>query len=322
VAVAPVKEGAVSTRWTVAAEVLALEQAELAAGAAGPLEAVRVREGDRVERGAELARVETSVAGARRDQARAAAEQGAEELAQSERRLGRLEAAQGGVSAAELEAARSTAQSQRARQRGLEAAARLAEAELGRHLIRAPFAGLVRARHADAGDWVSPGSRVLDLVSTEGLELRALAPAALAAGIAPGARVEISGERGQKGEGTVLGRVPALDPERRSSPVRVQPQEGLSWLWPGAMARVTFAVTAEGGLVVPRDALVTGGGADRVMVAREGQSAAVNVLVLAAGVDELLVQAEGLLPGDSVVVRGNERLRPGTPLQIEDANGG
>jgi hypothetical protein len=48
----------------------------------------------------------------------------------------------------------------------------------------------------------------------------------------------------------------------------------------------------------------------------DGKAAPVAVEVLARGRDEVLVAAEELAAGDTVVTRGNERVFPGQPLIV------
>ncbi|HJK99522.1 MAG TPA: hypothetical protein RMF84_20005, partial [Polyangiaceae bacterium LLY-WYZ-14_1] len=69
--------------------------------------------------------------------------------------------------------------------------------------------------------------------------------------------------------------------------------------------------------VVPRDALVRGAVETRVVrLDPESQAVLVPVVVLAEAAEELLVTAEGLSPGTELVVRGNERLRPGQRVRV------
>ncbi|MGB1208215.1 MAG: efflux RND transporter periplasmic adaptor subunit, partial [Paracoccaceae bacterium] len=66
-------------------------------------------------------------------------------------------------------------------------------------------------------------------------------------------------------------------------------------------------------LVVPKDALVQAGGGWRVFVNDDGKASPRSVTIGAAIGDSFAVLS-GLAPGDEVVVRGNERLRPGQAI--------
>ena len=72
----------------------------------------------------------------------------------------------------------------------------------------------------------------------------------------------------------------------------------------------------EGGVIVPRDAVVVGPTSSRVFVVQEGVARAVPVETMARTADQILVRAEGLKAGDVLVVRGNERLRPDQAVTV------
>jgi multidrug efflux pump subunit AcrA (membrane-fusion protein) len=112
--------------------------------------------------------------------------------------------------------------------------------------------------------------------------------------------------------------VPALDTESRTVRLRLTPDDSPLWLLPGAAVDVVITVerSEEGALVVPRDALVYGIAKTQVVKSVDGMAAPVEVDVLARGRDEVLVAAEELAAGDTVVTRGNERVFPGQPLIV------
>jgi RND family efflux transporter MFP subunit len=316
VAVGEAKAGAIEDTWTFLGDVRALDRAELAAATAGPVVSVSVREGDRVTSGQTLLEVDTKLAAAQSASATASAEEGGLQLEQARRDLARLQrVAEGVLAPAELEQAKTRVDMLAARHAGLVAAADRARVELGRHRVRAPFDGLVAQRHVDAGDWVAPGQAVLDLVSTDRVDIRVDASAELAQQVAPGDAVVMHG-RGEVA-GVVVGVVPALDPVSRTALVRVEPSEAASWLVPGSSVEVAFDVQRGGeGVLVPRDALVPGPVETRVVRVVDGAAQPVTVLVLASTHDTALVSGEGLVAGDVVVVRGNERLRPGQGVRV------
>ncbi|MBX2796747.1 MAG: efflux RND transporter periplasmic adaptor subunit, partial [Myxococcales bacterium] len=192
VSVAEVQEGTLADTWSYLGEVRALERAELAAGAAGSLVQVTVREGQAVQAGQLLAEVDPGVASAQLAMAAAEARRMEEQLAQAQRTLDRLARVDAQVLAeSELEAAQSSVRGLQAAADAARAAQRVAAATLQRHRVRAPFAGVVARRHVDPGDWVDPGRAVLDLVSTGAVEIRVEAPVALARRVAVGDEAQV-----------------------------------------------------------------------------------------------------------------------------------
>lgn len=303
--------GSLSDKWTVPGDVRALDRAELAAAATGPVTEVTVREGDRVAMGDRLLQVDPALAAARAVATQATADETDASLGRARRDLARIEQVSDTVlAAAELDAARAAVAVLEARLRSQQAAAREASVALGRHAVRAPFPAVVSARYVDRGDWVTVGQRVLDLVSAGEVDVRVDAAIELAAQVSPGDPVTIGPVAGK-----VAAVVPALDATTRTAVVRLIPDGSGHGLIPGSTVSVGFQVRrqADGGALVPRDALVLGPVDTKVARVVEGKADIVNVDVLATSADVALVT--GVSPGDVVVVRGAERLRPGQAVQ-------
>lgn len=318
VAVAPVRRGSLADTWRYLGEVSALERAELAAGAAGTVVAVTRREGERVNAGELIAEVDPKLALAEFEVARARAEQIREEHAQAQRTLNRVSQVKSGVLAPnEIEASESDVRRLAAALEAAVADRVVAYARLERHRVRAQFDGVVARRYVDPGDWVDPGTGVVDMVSSGSVEVRVDAPLQLARQVQPGQAVEISVT--PPVAATVAGVVPALDPISRTAVVRIVPPADTPGLVAGTAVPVAFSVQHEGGLVVPRDAVVVGAVDERVFKIVEGSAQSVTIRTVASNADHVLVEAEGLGDSDVVVVRGNERLRPGQPVRIDEA---
>jgi multidrug efflux pump subunit AcrA (membrane-fusion protein) len=114
--------------------------------------------------------------------------------------------------------------------------------------------------------------------------------------------------------------VRALDPTTRTAKLRLVPEEVPPWLMAGSSVEVAFAIERDGeGVVVPRDALVLGAVDTRVFEVVDGQAQPIVVEVVATANEEALVVGSGLEVGDQVVIRGNERLRPGQAVRITEA---
>jgi RND family efflux transporter MFP subunit len=310
------REGHLEVAYQVLGEVRSMLHAQLAAGESGEVRRVTVREGDRVRKGDLLVEVDPSVVQARMRAAGAQGRQVAAELEQAERDTERLERAGGRlVAEREIEQARAVQAQLEGRKAELAAAVQENRAVLSRLRLVAPFDGQVMDRAVDPGDWVNPGDPVLELVASDDLEVLVQAPARLAADLEEGGRAMLTKGEGRV-EAEILGVVRALDRTTRTTRVRLAPLDKAPWLMAGAPIEVVFTLTraAEDGVVVPRDALVRGAVGTRVVVARDGKAQPTSVTVLATSETEALVRGEGLTPDVQVVVRGNERLRPGQPI--------
>ncbi len=309
-----VAAGDLIEHWRAVGEVRPLQAAELAAGATGPVSAVHAREGETIAKGARLLEVDAGPAAARARAARAAADEAMVELDRLQAALARREAvAQGVLAMEELQDARAAVARQTARVAALEAGAGEASAELARHTVRAPFAGALTERRVDPGDWVTAGQPVLDLVSIDSLEVHARIPGRVARRLAPGDPVRLP-EQG----GTVTAIVPALDPASRTVLVRIEPGAG-ALLAAGDAIDIQLPVSWTGmGVKVPRDALLLEPDQARVLKIVDGAAMSVEIEVLATADDDALVSGEGLAIGDVVITRGNERVRSGQVVRVED----
>ncbi len=318
VSIAKVGDGKISQKWSFLGEVRAHARAEVAAGASGAVMKITVREGDRIRKGQLLLEVDPALAAARTQVTAADAKQVRERLDQAERDLKRIEGlSERAVSQAEVEQARTEVAALSADLASRNAAARQAQAEYVRHLVRAPFDGVVADRVVDLGDWVTPGQPVLELVSTGDFDILVNVGPELLRSVKVGDPVTLTGAG--TSVATVEAIVPALDPVARTSRVRLTPTEKREWLIPGSTVDVTFEVEAkEGGVVVPRDAVIEAQTGSRLVRVVDGKAQNVSVRILARSPDELLVLGEGLSVGDEIVVRGNERLRPGETVRVAD----
>jgi RND family efflux transporter MFP subunit len=332
VEVEPARPGKLSDRWTFLGNVRAGMQAELASGAAGEVRWVGPKEGARIKRGALLLRVDARVAKAKLRAAKARTLRANETLAQAKRELARLlRLTRKARSELELERAQSAVRVAQADIELLRAETQQAKAQLALHRVTAPFSGVITSRRVDPGDWVSVGTRVLDLVSTESLEVLVDVPPRLLQFVKPDTRAALTTSPTQKTiPARVAGIVRALDPVARTARIRLLPDVDLQTpkkrdaLRAGAAVQVSFAVQRTGGVVVHRDALVVSPTVVRVIKIRDKKAQHIAVDVLATAGNQALVIAKAapgqpartLKAGDTVIVRGNERLRPGQPVRV------
>lgn len=321
VRLAEVRAGALETTLGFPAEVQAGARSRLASGADGAVTEVAVEVGDPVRTGQVLVRVDDRLPRSRMAVARAELERAKTEaqLARTERdRMERLEP--GTIPELELDRARSAAQVAAARVEAAEATLQERTADLAQFVVRSPYDGVVSSRQVDPGTWVRPGEAVLDLVSTEDLEIIVDASRVLAGRVQAGSAATIRSS-GASTPGRVTGVVPALDPISRTLRIRVVPDGASSApLLPGDAVEVAFEVRLdEEGVLVSTDALLESPDETRVFEVEEGVAALRTVEVLGRSGDRALVRGEGLESGDRVVVRGNERLRPGQSVRVGPA---
>lgn len=321
-----VEETVTNTR---AGTVKARRRAQLAPEVGGRVVAIAHREGDRVQAGEVLMRLDASVTQAQvslsrrelqaieaqRQQTCVAAERARRELG----RISRL-AKEGIVSADLLDEAQTAAQSTEASCRAARAAVEQARAavELSSRradqlVIRAPFDGILADLSVELGEYTTPSPPgmpippVMDLIDPGSIYVSAPMDEVDSARIAPGqpVRVTIDAYPGRAFPGRVTRVAPyVLDREEQNRTVEIEvalsDSEGPDAvrLLPGTSADVEVILQArEDVLRVPTPALLEGG---KVLVVKDGklEERAVRTGLRNWDWTEVL---EGLAPGDQVV---------------------
>lgn len=228
------------------AAVMSERSAEVATRVAGTVERVHVDLGARVRRGDPLVTLDGGDV-----DARVAAAQARETLA--ERTFTRIDnlARQGAASRQERDAAEAALEEARAGRRE-------AEAQEAYSVVRAPFDGVVTARAVDAGDLASPGVPLVALVAPGALKVVADVPASLRSGVRQGMPLRVTG-----GAVTVEARVervvPTLVGASRTFRLEALVPDAAGGLVAGAWARIELEDEDTGARWVPADAVVTRG---------------------------------------------------------------
>lgn len=208
--------------------------------------------------------------------------------------------------------------------------------QLSKHTIRAPFDGWVVELFTEEGQWVSRGGLVARVAELARVEVDVQVPERHVAALREGLEVRLEFDACE--EQTWIGRVARIVPQAdllsRSFPVKVlldnRVVDGQPVLRGGMLARAWLPVGRIGdAVVVPKDALVLGGATPLVYAVEgavdgpapsggvAGSSTVRPVPVTLGAAAGGSVEVVGpITAGTLVVIRGNERLRPGTPVSF------
>ena len=205
-----------------------------------------------------------------------------------------------------------------------QAQAAVAKDRLERTAIRAPFDGVITAKHTEVGSWMSIGAGVFDLDTTSRVRVRVDIPETYYGRIVIGSDMTITFDSvpNQTFVGKVTKKIPRASGRSRAFPIKVELDNREGHLASGMLARVMLETpnSGESSVIVPRDALVPRG-PNHILVRvqdQDGQPIA-EILPVKPGryFGEAVEVFGDLRAGDRVVVRGNERLRPGQPLVLD-----
>lgn len=181
--------------------------------------------------------------------------------------------------------------------------------------VFAPFPGVVLDVSTEAGQFVSEGSTVATLVDLSALEIEANVPARFVDALQPDLPVKARTDAGGTLTLSLRAVLPTEFSATRTRPVRLRIAEGVANAAVGQAVTLDIPVSApREAIVVPKDALVQGaGGGWTVFLNADGTAQPRGVEIGGAAGDGFEVLS-GLAVGDEVVIRGNERLRPGQPI--------
>ena len=328
--------------------VVARRMATVSAKITGKVREVLIEEGQRVEAGDVMARLDPIDADAQRDlsasQLAAAQSQivGSQaQLKEAEANAARLGALVGQklISRAQFEQAVAQRDALRAQVATAQRNAQVARNSLAiasngvdNTIVRAPFAGIIIAKSAQPGEIVSPLSAgggftrtgIGTIVDMDSLEVEVEVGEAFIGRVKPGMRTEtvLNAYQDWKIPGKVIAIIPAADRGKATVKVRVGIDAKDARIVPDMGARVSFLEEAKPvqadvkpGVLVPAAAIVERDGKD-VAFAIDGEAVQQRTLKLGRTLGDDREVLEGLSGGDAVVLDPPEQLADGSRVRI------
>ncbi len=289
---------------------------------AGAVSRLYAREGDRVERGAPLVGLRAEEIRLRLEAARGQLQEAAARLKLAGSQLARARDlfAEQVISQGELDDAVSESEAWSGRVAQLESDVARLEIDLRRATVRAPFAGVVVREHTAEGEWLAIGDPVAEMIDLGDLEVTVEVPESYYSGLAAGgsARVVFTSLGGREVTGTIRAVVPRANAQARTFPVKIGLENAERRIGAGMLAQVHLPVgEARPAVVVPKDAVAAQGRDQVVFVIGEGDSVRPVVVRTGAAAGGWIAVEGGVVAGDRVVTRGNERLFPGQTVVPE-----
>ena len=292
-----------ATESWVAATLSATQRATLSTRMAASVKKVHVVEGSRVAAGALL----VSLADDDLQSGLKAAEAGLAAATAYHRRVEALQK-QGASTPSELEMAQTQLAQAQAGLAGV-------KANIAYTQIRAPFAGVVQAKHVSDGDFVGPGMPLVNIEGQGSLELQATVSESESKSLKSGQTLPFESD-GQTGIAQITALSPGGDPISHRSSLRARVLKGGGALRTGSFARLRlpFSTTATPELSVPRTALVQRGELNGVFIIQDGK-AQLRWLSLGESQGDRFPVKAGLTKGEAVVDQpGN--LKDGQSVEV------
>src|SRR5438874_7974531 len=263
-----------------------------------------VREGQEVEQGTSLFKVDDAQL-----KAQVAQLEAQRDLAQQALARTRELAKQNASSAADLERAEATG-------RSAQAEYDLQRIRLDSTTVRAPFAGVVGQRYVSVGDYVTTSTKLASLHTVNPQRAAFQVPERFARQLRPGQHVSfrVAAIAGRDFTGEVDFVDPVVQLPGRTILVKARVPNPARLLQPGMFieAHLVTGVRPKA-IVIPEEAVVPAEGANAVWVVVDGK---VNRRQVALGVRTpgFAEATQGVNAGEQVVVGGLELLAPGAPV--------
>ena len=207
----------------------------------------------------------------------------------------------------------------------LEAERKQLQLDLENCSIRAPYPGYTVDQLVQIGEWVSPGTAVYEMVDLSVVKVTVDLPERNFLDVEIGSAVSILISRDD--QNLVVGKVSGIAPQASSAthtfPVIVTVDNEEGRLGGGMLVRATVSLKRKfSSLAVSKDAIIRQGDQTLVYTIVDGKAMPVPVVISSSNGTLVAVQGEGLVDGMPVVVRGNERIFPGSPVMTPDAGQG
>jgi RND family efflux transporter MFP subunit len=192
--------------------------------------------------------------------------------------------------------------------------------------IKAPFAGRLGLRDVDLGQYVAAGANLTTLQQLDPTYVDFSAPDDALANLAVGEEttLEVDSQPGREFKGKVTAIDARVNSDSRNVTVRAEFANPDRKLLPGMFADVTVTTGAPADvLTVPRTAIVYslyGNNAFVVVPAKSGEGLVVERRFIRVGATrgERIAILEGVKAGEKVVIAGQIKLQPNSPVAIDE----
>ena len=287
---------------------------------AGRVQRMGFDEGDSVEEGDLIVKIEDNEVRLTLERARAALKRTEADLIGAERALERArELHQKSIATeAHLDEAKQLYDVAQASVEQARAEVGLAEQRLEDTEVVAPLRGVLAERRYAVGELVQVGARIFTLLQLSPIKLEIKVPERRIAELALGQKAEVIVDAlgGARYKGEIRYVSPKLDQLSRNLMVRViVPNENMK-LKPGMFARASINTGAHQNiLAVPRDAILFASQESEVFIVEDGV-ARKRQLGLGADWRELVEVTAGVTQGDEVVTAGQHVLKDGVKVNV------
>jgi membrane fusion protein (multidrug efflux system) len=200
----------------------------------------------------------------------------------------------------------------------------VAEQALDDATVCAPFDGVVGRRLVNEGDFVQVGTKLVELVSLDPIEVVFHVAEVDSGRVAVGqaVKVRVASHPDEVFEASVSVVYPTIDPESRTLRVKATLDNSDGRLRPGLFARADLGIRSRRDVpVIPEESILQRSDGAVVFRVTDDQRVERRVVTLGEFRDGLVEIRSGLVVGDVVVTRGHTDLVDGASVRVTEPGG-
>lgn len=189
--------------------------------------------------------------------------------------------------------------------------------------VRSPIDGVVSSRNVEPQTMLSAATVPFTVVSSDTVEIKVNVTEVIVNKIEPGQKVpvKISAASGEDFTGEILTISPAANEITSAFEVRIKVDNKSGIIKPGMYAEASFTKENSSGVIVlPRSAVVVENGVQVVYTAENGRAKRNEVTTGVDNGQEIEITG-GINEGDSVIIKGQNYVKDGSLISIEESGG-
>lgn len=194
------------------------------------------------------------------------------------------------------------------------------QARLRRYQVSAPFDGVISQKFTEAGEWISPGDPIAELIATDNLRIDFQAPQSVfpKTRVKTPIRIKLDAIPDKTFDGKIIAIIPITKVEARTFMIRAAIEANELHMTPGMSASGVLRLdTGRKAVVVSRDAVLRHpDGRTTVWVINADKTVSERLVKTGLSFNGNVVIDKGLNSDVTLVVQGNESLRERQTISI------
>lgn len=305
-----------------------LERVRLSTRLSGWVDAIYAKEGQSVQQGAILLKLQNADLQAKLAQAEAGIAAADAQYENAKKNLARIEAlfASKAATSKELDDMRTAFTAAESQKNAAHQQKEEVEEMLRYSQLRAPFSGVLTRRMIEPGDLANPGMPLLEVENLDKVKIVAKVPENVIGSLEKGMAVNVSiganeRESGYRNlTGTIDQILPSADPMSRQFEIKVIMDNPGHDIKSGVFARISLSKSTDETLLVPTSAIFKRGQLEGVFVIDSESKARLRWVRTGRKYDNNVEVLSGVNPGDVIVTDLNPQLLDGQPVDVQLKN--